>query len=588
MKTVKLLGLTIEGFKSFTTETAITFTPGAGLRFLTGENKITPSLGANGAGKSSVWEALTWCLYNSTSRGRKSSDAVAWGQPGIWVAADLLIDGVECCISRTAPPSKSYIGDRLVDQGEIEELIGLTKAQFCHSVIFAQGARLFYDLDQNARGALLDDMLNLDVWLTASDHAGDAAKACKNDVIALEREQAFIEGKLSALPEEGWLLEQARLLKAQRDAASAAALAEAEALTLDLFPPTDADFAPLIEQAKSELGHARNAITILAREGAVEVANRKTIEKSLTFYAQHTTCEVCKQDLAADFVAGKVAELQADLTLASQRIEKNIEGSRQLSSEIAPLQEQHDALQRQSAEAAFQRRDYEKRKARIDQLLAQAGQEPGPDPFLQQLEARQKTAAELEQALAENLNRIDETRGAMLRFDYWRAAFKRLRLWQTQRMLTMLEVEVEAAALALGMAGWRIAFSTETETKSGSLKSGVHILVSSPQSKGYVADHSGGEEQRIRLAVGIGVANLIQRLTGVYYDFEVWDEPSNWLSTEGIEDLMDYLSNRATATGKAVWVVDHRALGASGFVEVWRAEKEAAGTRLVRIFGEEE
>jgi ABC-type uncharacterized transport system ATPase subunit len=72
-------------------------------------------------------------------------------------------------------------------------------------------------------------------------------------------------------------------------------------------------------------------------------------------------------------------------------------------------------------------------------------------------------------------------------------------------------------------------------------------------------------------------------MAGAHYEFEVWDEPSAWLSAQGIDDLLGCLAMRADSTGKTIWILDHRALWHAGFAETWQVTKRDTGSILQRI-----
>ena len=135
------------------------------------------------------------------------------------------------------------------------------------------------------------------------------------------------------------------------------------------------------------------------------------------------------------------------------------------------------------------------------------------------------------------------------------------------------------AAESLGLVGWRISYATETETKSGTSKMGVQVEVHPPDDRRF-SNWWGGEAQRVRLCTGLGFAGLIQRWAGVRYGFEVFDEPTNWLSEAGIEDLLDMLKNRADARGTRIFLADHRALTHSGFDQVMTVVKDENGSHV--------
>jgi energy-coupling factor transporter ATP-binding protein EcfA2 len=148
-------------------------------------------------------------------------------------------------------------------------------------------------------------------------------------------------------------------------------------------------------------------------------------------------------------------------------------------------------------------------------------------------------------------------------------------------VLRELEIATMSEVRSLGLVGWKIGFTGETETKSGSIKLGVRAVVESPEAKRDFDSWSPGEGQRIRVASSLGLASLIQRYSGVSYDIEVYDEPTAWLSDAGIEDLFECLRERAHSRGKSIWVCDPRAGVSHGaFDEVWVVVKDDAGSRI--------
>jgi DNA repair exonuclease SbcCD ATPase subunit len=131
--------------------------------------------------------------------------------------------------------------------------------------------------------------------------------------------------------------------------------------------------------------------------------------------------------------------------------------------------------------------------------------------------------------------------------DYWRQGFRKVRLFCLDNVLRELAVETRNALLALGLVGWTVDFTTATENKSGTLKLGVQADIRSTVATRKFETMSLGESQRARLAISLGLANLIQRWAGVRFDVEVFDEPTAWLSEQGVEDLLDALHARADA-----------------------------------------
>lgn len=223
----------------------------------------------------------------------------------------------------------------------------------------------------------------------------------------------------------------------------------------------------------------------------------------------------------------------------------------------------------------------ESRKNTFPNLIEQ--EKAKPNPYEEQLtEMRtQRAALELQQsAKAADIATLERRLTAI---DYWKQGFKRIRLYLIQKVLTSLEVDINSAASTLGMNGWKVRLSTETETKSGTVKLGVQIIVSSPKATAAWECWSGGEAQRLRLAIALGLSYCIQRALGSWWDLEILDEPSTYLSPEGVENLLETLDYRADAAKKQIWIVDHVAMTYSNFKEVWCIEKDPEKGSKLRL-----
>ena len=145
---------------------------------------------------------------------------------------------------------------------------------------------------------------------------------------------------------------------------------------------------------------------------------------------------------------------------------------------------------------------------------------------------------------------------------YWKGGFKDVRLWLVDDALAELEVTVNSSLRDLGLKGWRITFDIEKPKKTGGTIKGFNVFIESPSSGGPVPweSWSGGETQRLRVAGASGLARLIRGRTGFDCNVEVWDEPTQYLSGTGVDDLLDFLADQGHADGREVWLIDHRSL----------------------------
>lgn len=598
MQQIKLIQLTISRFRSFRKTTKIEFDDAAGAYFLSGNNKRSARLGANGAGKSTIWDALVWCLYGTSVKGLRTSDLVSWGAKNTEVSVIFSInaDDAQIEIKRTGPPNKLYLNSEEVGQETINEIIRLSRERFLHSVLYGQSAELFADLSIPARGVLFDSIFDLSSWTTLADAASKECAAYMSALAEAENEVARYEGQLQELT-------NARLEKLAQEAASwqervdanllraQEALSKAEnRVAARLIEYKEISGPPSIAHVKSDRLELRTRM----REQeqiihSAEIAQAEA-EKTIKFFNHHQNCPTCGQSISKKFVADQLESLTAEKekqrrkqARAQDALQELQEIEQEKEVEWAALEKTAWTIQtkKEAAKVAYDQAAADLKRTQSE--LAQAetdAEENALAKALMQAKQRKKT---LSSQLKTIKQEITEVRHELEKIEYWKVGFKQVRLFMVERMLQYLTLETANAVNALGLTGWKIEFVTEKETKSGTLKQGIQIIVTSPEASAVWGAWSGGEGQRLRIAISLGLSSMIQRMAGVEYAFEVWDEPSSWLSTEGVEDLMAHLVERAAILNKQVWVLDHRALAASGFTKVWEVTKTRLGSSIAQL-----
>ena len=599
MRQIDLNWIEIDGFKSF--QKVCKFTPSAhpGLKLLGGDNVAEPRLEGNGAGKTSLWDALVWCLYGVTAKGNRTSGVLNWKKKQVTVTVCLHMEGEDVEITRQGPPERVFIGKDLASQDDINTIVGLSRSRFLNSVVFGQGAPLFIDLSIPARGEILEDVLDLQLWQRLSNRADDYSKTLSKELSALASQIARLEGTLAALEDEGELQRKSDLWFTQKTAEFDDLLAEFEekekSLALVDTPTLDKSIAEaeqaqaaqdaVVREIVSNMGSLGGTANILAQQ-------IKALTREIENVNVDTVCRTCGQlitrenehkHLEALRVSREALHDQYNRSAAQyEKLRKKEEDARKEGRHLANITQdfrrQRDAIQRDNKVQQDQLDALEKR-------IEQVAKERDANPFAARLVVVQRDKAATNSALLKTRGNQQTLQGRIHVADFWEAGFKRVRLFLIKQALSTLELEVNSAASVLGLPDWQISFKTESETKSGTIKFGVQIEVKSPQAVAAWELWSGGEAQRIRLAVAIGLSNMIQRMGGVAWTTEVWDEPSNWLSPQGIEDLLECLKYRAGITSKSIWLLDHRALTYSGFSEHWEVRKLPDTGSIVTCLG---
>lgn len=193
---IRVLQIKLANFRSFSKPSAVTTIDLRGLRGLVHLS------GDNGAGKSSIMDAVHWCLYGRTSRGVRAGNVRSWrGKGPAYVGIRLERDSCPYDVERRWGPNSLTINGEPVEQARVEELVGLREDEFLHSVYRAQFAPSFLDLAPGAQLALYSQVMQLERWERASERAGKAASALDAEVSDLEREVARALGRLEELRE---------------------------------------------------------------------------------------------------------------------------------------------------------------------------------------------------------------------------------------------------------------------------------------------------------------------------------------------------------------------------------------------------
>ena len=596
MRQIQLLAVELENFRSFRQATMIELSSGAGLKFLSGANKVEPKLGANGAGKSTIWDAVAYCVTGASVRGVRASDLASWGggKPRVMTAWE--INGEIITIERHGSPERILLEDQPVDQATIDRTLGLSRGRFLQSVIFGQSVPLFIDLSGPERGALLDEVLDLGIWLKAAELASKRHGEQEKAIVAIDTELAFLKGKQAGFEDTDalevlivqWEDQQTRRVEdalaevEKAEAVLAAATNEHGKATRALGKTVDTS------ALDAQMTAQRNSKTEREIARAQILLRQKQLAERITFYTLTKDCPECEQPITPAHtkrhtvaIVAEQADLDKKLTGLDAQIKSNDAEMAKLETQLAEQRRGRDV---KIAAAATAQAGVEHAQRALDRAAKVAEQISNADnPHQARYEALLEEMIAVEDKIKETNTTRRQTQGLMLRTDFWKAAFKRVRLFMVKRVLAQLEVETASAAVALGLIDWKISFSTELETKSGSVRPGIHIVVKSPIASAPWEVWSGGEGQRIRLAVALGLSSLIQRLGGVSIGFEVHDEPSAWLSQEGIDDLITHLQHRVQVTGKSIWLCDHRSLSQAAFDEIWEVSKTRDGSQVKMI-----
>ncbi len=210
------LCLRISGFLSYLEPAEINFT----------DFEIACISGANGAGKSSLLDAITWALFGQA---RRRDDALIHSRANLAkVIFDFEYEGNRYQVQRSKQRDKTTTLEFLIqnNQGELRPLtehslreteeriqstLRLDYETFTNSAFFLQGrADQFTQQRPAERKRILSSILGLDIWEQYRQTTAEHRKSIESDLARIEGQLAEVNNELSEAPQRQARLQQAR------------------------------------------------------------------------------------------------------------------------------------------------------------------------------------------------------------------------------------------------------------------------------------------------------------------------------------------------------------------------------------------
>ena len=604
--------LTIEGFNSFSTSQRIDFKQhGVGLHFLCGRNEYEPELGSNGSGKSSISDALCWCLYGKTIDGRRTPDVKPWrGEKTPHVKLEILIDGKRTIIERLTNPNQLSIDSKEASQEAIDKLVGISQEVIPFTVIMGQGMPLFFDLEPRQKMAVFADALKLDRWGKYSTAASDYAAKLQHKHATLTGELTGLQANLSEI--EGliettrkradlWELDfkersetrektlselQKQLIIHQKTLDTAtlsyeSACVEAKALSKEL---------DTLQMELSEFKDQQNELTT-----RLAVLQHKLLEAAgmLKALGDADTCPTCGQSLKGTNMASHKKELKTQIYETKKAIDK-ISADRRFLDQIKVREDLILVTQEyqwvfttkaDNAEASknVSNRQVNDLTTKINAIKLSAKDDQSVNPHNQQLRDLRKRCTTTEKLIADYDKDIMLTLRRTERAKFWIKGFKDVQLYIIEEVLDELELASNAMLSEIGLHDWSIQYAVEKETQSGTIQRGLNVSIMSPSNDKPVKWKcwSGGEGQRLRIVGSLALSEVLLNHAGVRTNLEILDEPTQHLSQEGTRDLCAFLALRAQNLNCQCWLIDHTAVPSAEFTSSLTVVKRRDGISMI-------
>ena len=395
---MRLASLSVRDFLSFGPEARVDFSR-LGSPILV-EGFVDSEESSNGAGKSSLFEALYWCLSGRTIRGVAAADVVRLGAKSCQVVAEFEHGGSEYKVARLYSAAKKAL---LVSvDGELEEfhdsrqgterlfeLLGLPPDVFAMACFTGRSFSTFSRMQPRERADLIGLLAKDEKWAKAAElakrragalewdraRAADRASSLKAEAARYEEKAADADAELASVREERVkrIEEIERRLKTRRDEKTAAEAdvaelgerpdnprPDTEALDAEAAAARSDEEKALEDKGKAESASRRAASGIAKVEREQDEAEAEL--KRLCSARDTGDCPECGQPLPEDEKAAarrtaRIEELEGKLKVLASERRPALEAARE--------DEDGRAVKAASAAAAAEKRrlDAERRKS---------------------------------------------------------------------------------------------------------------------------------------------------------------------------------------------------------------------------------
>ena len=298
------------------------------------KNHTTLIIGENGAGKSTVLDALCFALFNKPFRDIKKDQLInTINMGGTEVEVEFNIGKNEYLIKRGIKPNhfEIYQNDHLINQDATtmdyqkyleQNILKINYRSFTQVVILGSSSFVpFMQLKTAHRKEVVEDILDIKVFSTMNLLAKQKQKELETELKDLEKEVEHLKEKIT--------IQEKHIAEAEKQQQS----------TIDEYKDkveknnnTITEYNDKIEEIQNEIDTQKNTIS---DEDSVKKNLKKlenfelTIEnkvskkkKDIKFYSEKDECPTCKQDIDEQFKTSMVDEGTKKLTELETALEQ--------------------------------------------------------------------------------------------------------------------------------------------------------------------------------------------------------------------------------------------------------------------------
>ena len=570
---------------------------------------------SNGAGKTSLFEAVYWCLTGKTVRGSKTKNVVRFGQKTCRVAVEITLDdGKVLKVDRVWSASskkvllevngeKQSFHDAKQGTDEILKHIGVTKELFSLIGWFGAGFTTFAKLSPKEKSDFIDMITGGQMWARCSDNAKTKYNGLKKEVDNCNIQKEVYEKGIASKREELEAINNEVILHKQELGKVIAEIkpmidAKNQAYTekknqvirmkndfeaLMPIKPTTEDLSAYEEAIETEKGRITllegkmNGLTFNMGRANSELIKWEDIQKKGD---GDKLCPTCHQpisdpalvqnnidaqltilgdlDVEHDKLKAEVHDLTMMLNTKQDAYKIKKAAADRVTDEYAANVSNHQKTHGENLQAGMREEGQLKEElTRLEVQLAEAEQ----DRKLADLETK---ATMLTDQIADDGDKIkaiigtqDKLTDEMNIARFWMKGFKDIRFSLFESVLKFLQLTLVECLDGLDLEFTDVKVAPFRELADGTTAPEVNLVLLRGDQEVPIENLSEGETQKVNLGCFFATSDIVEKWLGVKSPVLVMDEPLNGLDDNSKYKVFQLLKQRFDS--KQVFIVDHGA-----------------------------
>lgn len=529
---------------------------------------------ANGAGKTAIFNALSFALYDKVPRKITASEILRRDAKSGSVKASLKIGDVTYTVERLRPKGARFYKDGVKQdwtQSEWEDKIRLSYTQFLTAMYCAQGGTgRFIGLSDSDKKDFLLQLLNLDEFSSCKKEADDHVKrfSSENDVLTaqLEATQSKIAAYSESLMDEQELLRSISVLQAEISSH------DQKIAALQQIPKPDmAKYSKLeqdISSKQTTFTQAKTRRSMLHEQYRKLNAKIKPFSESSSCYAcgsaVDTTNAKKAHEMEVNSIRDKMLILKAQIDECDQLLSKEQsvqEVARKLREKKLAESAEYDSAIDQTRDLQFHRRTKQNKLESITVKLHSN----------KELLNKINTLTQLSKNIA---NIVDSNKRNVELYKTLSALYAPTGA-QAYILDSLVEMFNEAVRdhIYLMWPSATYTLNSYRENAKGDVMARFSESLTMNGKDVSIGSLSGGELRALSLCADFAIIDILEKNFGMRLNPIVLDEPFNDLDPVGREIVISLLSKLAQS--RQIFVIDHDSEAKTLFSKVIKVEKRA-------------